>query len=630
MINRNPHNPSPHGPARAHAAFHGVQDADTPLLSIDPATGLVEDSVLDSIVAQYQTMNPEPARPAPVAGPQPTPTDRELIALARDAHTVAEAAPARDQDTIEIQGGFSIKYQIFDARIRIKPGAAADPAVFDRIRQVVDDVRLPVADFDALRQALLAHPGQWIKLADLPEPLQEKINIFISPDELRAYMVAASTDQAGSLSILDVDRAAEKAGLRTQLNREAASRVVRNRLFGQLTPLSRGLMPRHGEHAEIIYHFETGGALSPAVLDTGNVDFKTLNRIPLVRAGDCLASRIPPTRGVNGISVFGRPVPAEPGRDMPLLPGPNTHATDDGLRLYADTDGQALVRNGHVHVQNIFLVDGDVDYGAGNIDFNGMVAVRGFVRHGFQVRADGDIIIHGGVEGAELESRGGDISILLGVQGAGRAEVRAAGHVRAKYISQASVHAGGDVAVQESIMHSSVTAGGSISATGPRGSLVGGALNAGHGVRARFIGSEAHAKTHITIERKHPETGEPVRLILARQKALVSNTLDKALATLRSLQTRLDPQNPDPDILRQLRENAAKTRALKDLLRGLNHELIRFQHACAPGASRNLLARQAAYPGVHINIEGAPFIIMTRYNTLSLGLDENGKISAGY
>ena len=622
MMEHNPHNMRPHpgnGPP-----VHGAP----PPAPIDAATGLVDESVLDSIVAQYEapvpaaapqdtaTALPTPVPAAPAAGPMQAP---------EGGHTPAPTENRSQQDLIELDGAFSIRFQLFDAQIRIRSGAGADPAVFKSIRRVVDDVRIPVQDFDALQQALHAHAGQWIALAALKQPLQDKVNLFVSPDAMRVYMAAASTDERGALSILDIDRAADKADIRTELGRDTIARIVRNGLFGQLALISRGLPPTPGEHGEIYYHFENSAALSPAVLESGNVDFKSLNRIPVARAGDCLASRIPPTNGVNGISVFGRPIEAEPGRDTPLRAGDNTHITDDGLRLYADCDGQIILNGNVVEVQNIHFIDGDVDYGTGNIDFNGMVAVSGFVRDGFSIRADGDIIIEGGVEGAELESRNGDISVRLGVQGAGRAEVRAAGHVRAKFITQSIVQAGGGVAVQESIMHSSVSAGGAVTALGPRGALVGGTIRAGHSVTARFIGSEAHAATRIILEKTHPESGEPVREVLSRQRGRVSQALDKAAASLKALHER----SGDPDAAARLQRTAGATRALKDLHRKLSDERIRFEHDCAPGAARNVRAGQAAYPGVHITIESAHFKIMTRCNRIGFGIDESGKISAG-
>jgi hypothetical protein len=47
-------------------------------------------------------------------------------------------------------------------------------------------------------------------------------------------------------------------------------------------------------------------------------------------------------------------------------------------------------------------------------------------------------------------------------------------------------------------------------------------------------------------------------------------------------------------------------------------------------ASRTPARPPGRMPGFHINIKGAPFIIMARCSPISPGLDENGKISAVY
>ena len=69
-----------------------------------------------------------------------------------------------------------------------------------------------------------------------------------------------------------------------------------------------------------------------------------------------------------------------------------------------------------INVFPVYEVNGDVDYNTGNIDFVGTIVIRGNVRSGFKVKADGDIRIIGSVEGAELEAAG-SIEISAGIIG---------------------------------------------------------------------------------------------------------------------------------------------------------------------------------------------------------------------
>ena len=53
-----------------------------------------------------------------------------------------------------------------------------------------------------------------------------------------------------------------------------------------------------------------------------------------------------------------------------------------------------------------FEVDGDVDVSIGNISFVGSIIVRGTIRSGFKVEAEGDIEVWGNVEAATVQSQG--------------------------------------------------------------------------------------------------------------------------------------------------------------------------------------------------------------------------------
>ena len=82
-----------------------------------------------------------------------------------------------------------------------------------------------------------------------------------------------------------------------------------------------------------------------------------------------------------------------------------------------------------IEVVNTYVVNGDVDYSTGNIQFNGNVVINGTVPDGFEVKAEGDIVVMKIAESARLEA-GRDIIIKGGVQGKGKGLVSAGRDIR--------------------------------------------------------------------------------------------------------------------------------------------------------------------------------------------------------
>src|SRR5690606_15317621 len=125
-----------------------------------------------------------------------------------------------------------------------------------------------------------------------------------------------------------------------------------------------------------------------------------------------------------------------------------------------------------------YVVPGDVDFSTGNIDFIGSVKVMGSVRNGFSVKAAGNVEIMGRLEGGFINT-GGNIVVKEGIVGQGKGNIKAGGSVYARFLENAQVEARKDVLVGDSIMHSTVRAGGKIVVNGKKGKIVGGLCFAG-------------------------------------------------------------------------------------------------------------------------------------------------------
>jgi uncharacterized protein (DUF342 family) len=252
------------------------------------------------------------------------------------------------------------------------------------------------------------------------------------------------------------------------------------------------------------------------------------------------------------------------------------------------------------------------------------VVIRGNVVTGFEVKAVGNIEVVGVVEAATLVSTEGNIVLVGGVQGAGRAEITAAGDVTAKFIESCKVNAGGNI-TSDSIMKSHVRCDGTVTVAGKNGLLVGGSLVAGDKLVAQMIGSPMGTLTDIEVG------GNPKEL--QRQKDLIAefNELkseyekcDKGVAML----TALRQKNQLDDERKAMLVKMINTKMVyRDKMTKLQDEIDTITRTLAVNAG-TVSASKMIRPGVRVTIGNAQMTI--RDELSNCRLRNNGdKISIG-
>ncbi|MDR0653343.1 MAG: FapA family protein, partial [Synergistaceae bacterium] len=281
---------------------------------------------------------------------------------------------------------------------------------------------------------------------------------------------------------------------------------------------------------------------------------------------------------------------------------------EDRLHLYAEFDGNVIIREGKLSVNQVFEVKGDVDYSVGNIDFIGAVTVYGSVREGFEVHSGSDILVDGVVEGATLKSEG-NLTIKTGVRGAGKATLTAKGDVNAGYIDQAKVRSGGNIAVAEAILHCDIGARGEVVTIGSKkGQIVGGTIRAGSEILCEILGSEMGTRTDVVV-------GELPELAEERKRA------DE---NLKQFSEQLEKLEANINFLKSLQQSGQLTEDKREMLARITK--AKFQIRAQHDATQRRLAELAGemeknrstgrvrvknvcHPGVTITIRGVRYIV---------------------
>ena len=253
---------------------------------------------------------------------------------------------------------------------------------------------------------------------------------------------------------------------------------------------------RHGIRKKAIEHFLQNHA-RPKLNEDGSVDFHQLGNIKSVKEGDKLATLTPAYRGKAGVSVLGKPMMPKKVRNRALRFGRNIRISEDKCTIYSKVSGHVTLVDDMVMVSDVYRVPANVDSSTGDIDYKGTVEVTGNVTTGFAVKAEGDIIVNGVVEGATLVS-GGNIVLKRGMQGMDRGMLQAEGNITAKFLENCKVRCKGMLKA-DAILHSDVECQENVDILGKKGLINGGSLSTYADVHATTLGSTMGASTKIKI-----------------------------------------------------------------------------------------------------------------------------------
>lgn len=259
---------------------------------------------------------------------------------------------------------------------------------------------------------------------------------------------------------------------------------------------AKGIAPVNGEDAKLIKKYDLSAKGRPVANEYDQVDYKNLNLCIIAHKGQMLAERIPHTKGVPGINVYGDKVPAKNGKPRPMPLGKNTEVQDENF-LIAALDGQIVENGNKISIDPRMEIRGDVGVATGNIDFIGGVLIGGNVNQGFKVKATGDVEIKGSILGGDVTAR--NVFVKGSIQGMSRGHVIATEDIRASFVENADIESGGNIYIHDVAMHSTIRAGQVLAVEGGKGQIIGGALAAGEEISANSIGNTANIITRISV-----------------------------------------------------------------------------------------------------------------------------------
>lgn len=472
------------------------------------------------------------------------------------------------------------------------------------------------------------------RLCLFPSDIDCQAEIGVSPDKMKALLTCRCSYGRGKpLSEELVAELLAERGISYGIDKKAIAKTVEEANGSGArrvdVVVARGAPPTPGEEGRPEYGFdEREQEYDFTILPDGRIDYKNTRNIVMADEGQLLARIIEPKEGIPGVDVCNHTVAAPKGAPASLYAGRGVRAARDGRELYAEKSGSVVLNGSILEVVDTYVVDGDVDYSSGNIRFNGNVLVNGNVREGFEVEAEGDIIVAMCVESARLEA-GRDVIVRGGIQGKGKGLVSAGRDIRAGYAQNARMEAQGNIYIDSYAINSYMFTSKYLYMKGKQGVLIGGETFVQRGADVKTLGSENGIRTVVEVgtdylvRRKIGELDEVVRFC--------SDNIAKIDTSLRGAHRMVKSGGSLPkDKAALIKKVLAKKKELEErrervlVTRSDLEKRLREQDSCI------LKVGKTCYPDVFVKIRGAQMLVTQERNNIRFYDDRaEGTIKTG-
>ena len=492
-------------------------------------------------------------------------------------------------------------------------------------RQALEKLSIrSVTQYDAgLVARVVKHAdGEYIKVGEFAfnPSAQATVAVDIGEQEMKAFISCSPPGRGGvDVSAEEIRGLLRSRGVVFGIREEAIQGFVDRPRYNERVLVAEGQKPVNGRDARVVYNFKVHHDVQLKEKN-GRVDFKELDLVQNVEAGQVVARKEPREEGASGQTVSGRILPAKPGRDLSIECGKNVKLAEDGMSAQATINGQVLLVAGRLSVEPVYTVEGDVNLKTGNILFLGTVLVKGNVEDGFIVKAAGNIEVMGSVGKCTLDAEG-DIIVHQGILGKNEGRVHAGINLVSKFIEHSRVEAEENVLVSDGIIHSFVDAKKRVICQGRRASIVGGRIRATEEIHAKALGSVAGTETVLEVG-LDPRRKEQLSVALAR-KAELERQLEELERNLRTLENlkKVVPNLPE-DKAKDLAELAdTRSKALAEL-EGVNATVREIDtYLAGLKVTGKVSASDRVFPGVKIFIRNEHLVVRNEFKKVTFCLE---------
>ena len=456
-------------------------------------------------------------------------------------------------------------------------------------------------DLPAVQALLASKHGGRSRIAPPQSEVKygEDITVEISRDDSEAWAKMLPPEEGGApLSFDAAIKKLREAGVIAGTDEAALKKLLNEKIYEKSVLVAQTVQPEDGENGTLLFEFSTDERTGrPREIGGGRVDYRSLDLYVPVTEGQLLVKRVLATEGTPGTTVKGKEIKQKPGKDVNLPKGKNVDVNEDKTEMRAKCSGMVEFARGSVNVSNIYNVSGDVDVSVGNIEFDGSVHISGSVRAGHSIKAGGGVVVGGTVESSTIIAEG-SVEVKGGMQGADKGKIESGGSVNILFVERGTVVAEGSINI-DACIHSNLAAGGSITAKGARGCLIGGHVGAARDITARSIGSVAHTLTDVEVG-VMPKKRERIAFLETELDRLAGELvkLDQLDTYLSSAKDKTPPETWEKLYLSGIENRRLNDQATEQYTEELNVLKYELEHA----TNGKVHVLETVYPGTRIII----------------------------
>jgi len=422
--------------------------------------------------------------------------------------------------------------------------------------------------------------------------------LILSKDKYKCWVKMSKTSEGVMPEKTELLKALEdKKIAKDFINVEEINRIFDEYVFERVVLIAEGKPKKDGANSKVKYFFKTDIYEHLKEDDTGRVDFKEINLIQQVKKGEVVAELVPPEKGTDGITVMGEIVKAKDGSPVNLPVGLNTEISENNSnQLTAAIDGSVTLKRNKVSVDPVVVIDGDIDYSTGNVNYKGTVFVKGDIKAGFTVKSEGDVTVNGVVEDAVIEAEG-SVVLKSGFVGRGTGRITSGGDVILPFAENQHIYSGKNVIVSDALLHCTIEADGKVTVSGDK-SVIGGSIFARESIEVQSAGSQTYTKTVLSVgvKREIREKMEQLKIDLKNNKTNIEK-VDKAVHVLdkvKLLKRTLPPKQQEQynnllaakkKLLEEKNALAETKEELYETFKHLENAVIRIDRQIYPGVS---------------------------------------------
>ncbi len=213
--------------------------------------------------------------------------------------------------------------------------------------------------------------------------------IKTTEDRLKAYITLIYDGRIPTDG--EILRSLQSAGIKHGIKYDVLRSLALNPVYNESIVVAEATLPEKGEPGYVeLFKLEE----KKEVRNNEKIDFREFAKnIITVELGEKIGIIHPPKLGKPGKDIYGQKIPGLPGNPAKIVLEKNVEKDEEGY-IIAVASGELKIRKDidgtiYIGIEEVYEINGDVDFNTGNIRFPGKVLIRGSVRPDFIVEAEG-------------------------------------------------------------------------------------------------------------------------------------------------------------------------------------------------------------------------------------------------